>query len=714
MKIIIIILVAVLFISADLSVAQNYWTNLNGPFGGNVLEINKNNNGDLVVLRGEGVYNSADNGVTWNAIPQGMVNTNLSMTISPSGVLYTGKSTGGLWWTGNSGQSWSFNPISVAPHSGLWASIYLVKVSPTGQVYINNHVSFNGGNNFNAFNYNGVNLFTNEYAFNSSGHVYSATTNGIFHSVNNASSWTNINGNLPSVSASGLLTDNNTLLAAIQGFGIFKTSDNGNVWTEINNGINDLNIVKLYKDNSGNYFAGTSTGKVFRSSDQGNSWNHIFISSPANRINSVYSEGNNIFIASSFGIFFSDNNGITWSERNNSLNIPIINTLIFPGQDQIMAASGTGVQFSDDNGQSWENRSTDLPGMYVNSLLSTDNNEVLASVRNSGIYRTSDNGITWTNSGTGIPEAYQSADILISPEGYVFASVNTNNFPDTLKIFHSSDNGNTWSKIYQPETNDFNKLEIDASGNLYLFKLQSFTTAILRSTDNGSTWSETDLSQFFFVTNFTSSQNNLYFSVSGNIYKSSDMGINWTEIPRGGWQSSSLNALSVNGRGDIFVSVGQEIYLSMNDGVSWINAGSGITNNAYINKFVFDDLNYIYGLNYYYGIFKSVHPTITGISANLSNSEIPDTYTLSQNYPNPFNPSTSINYYIPVSGKVKLKVTDISGKEVAVLVNEFQTKGDHKAEFNSGINNISLSSGIYFYTLETEGFVSTRKMILLK
>jgi len=714
MKIIIIFLTAVLFISTDLSFAQNYWTGLNGPFGGNVLEVNKGNNGNMVILRGEGVYNSADNGETWSAIPQGMVNTNLSMTVSPSGIIYTGKSTGGLWWTGNNGQSWSFNPISVAPHSGLWASIYLVKVSPAGQVYINNHVSFNGGNNFTAFSYNGTNLLTSDYAFNSSGHVYSATTNGIYYSTNNASSWTNINGNLPSLSSSGILTDNNTLITAIHGSGIFKTSDNGNVWTEINNGINDLNIIKIYKDNSGNYFAGTSTGKVFRSSDQGNSWNHIFISSSANRINSIYSEGNNVVVTSSFGIFFSDNSGITWSERNNNLNIPIINTIIFPGENQIMAASGTGVQFSDDNGQSWENRSTDLPGMYVNSLLKTDNNEVLASVRNSGIYRTSDNGITWNNSGTGIPEAYQSADILISPEGYIFAGVNTIEFPDTLKIFHSSDNGNTWSKIYQPETNDFNTLEIDASGNLYLFKLQSFKTALLRSSDNGNTWTEIDLSEFFFVSEFTSSQNNLYISVSGNIYKSIDMGINWTEIPRGGWQTSSLNALSVNKRGDIFVSAGQDIYLSMNDGVSWIDAGSGITNNAYINNFVFDNLNYIYGLNYYYGIFKSAQPTITGISTNLSNSEIPDSYSLSQNFPNPFNPSTVINYHIPVSGKVKLKVTDISGKEVAMLVNEFQSKGDYKAEFNSYNNNISLSSGIYFYTLETAGFISTRKMILLK
>ncbi len=85
-------------------------------------------------------------------------------------------------------------------------------------------------------------------------------------------------------------------------------------------------------------------------------------------------------------------------------------------------------------------------------------------------------------------------------------------------------------------------------------------------------------------------------------------------------------------------------------------------------------------------------------------------FTLSQNYPNPFNPSTVISFQLPVTGKVSLKVYDILGNEVAVLVDEEKPAGNYKIDFNGS----NLASGIYFYTLRTNNFVQNRKMILLK
>jgi hypothetical protein len=98
------------------------------------------------------------------------------------------------------------------------------------------------------------------------------------------------------------------------------------------------------------------------------------------------------------------------------------------------------------------------------------------------------------------------------------------------------------------------------------------------------------------------------------------------------------------------------------------------------------------------------------IGINQISSEVPENFTLEQNYPNPFNPSTSINFSIPKSGIVSLKVYDISGKEVANLVNESLTTGTYEYSFNAA----SLSSGIYFYTLKTEGITQTKKMMLVK
>jgi hypothetical protein len=99
---------------------------------------------------------------------------------------------------------------------------------------------------------------------------------------------------------------------------------------------------------------------------------------------------------------------------------------------------------------------------------------------------------------------------------------------------------------------------------------------------------------------------------------------------------------------------------------------------------------------------------ITGISNNTGN--VPENYALSQNYPNPFNPSTKINFSLPKSGMVDLRVYDVLGREVAVLVNGMTQAGTNSVDFNAS----ELSSGVYFYTLRAGDFTNTKKMLLIK
>ena len=89
---------------------------------------------------------------------------------------------------------------------------------------------------------------------------------------------------------------------------------------------------------------------------------------------------------------------------------------------------------------------------------------------------------------------------------------------------------------------------------------------------------------------------------------------------------------------------------------------------------------------------------------------LPSSFALEQNYPNPFNPATSIKFSIPKSGLVLLKVFDVTGREVASLVNGELNAGTYKTEFNAS----QLGSGIYFYKLVADGFTETKKMILIK
>ncbi|HQJ45079.1 MAG TPA: T9SS type A sorting domain-containing protein [Ignavibacteriaceae bacterium] len=97
---------------------------------------------------------------------------------------------------------------------------------------------------------------------------------------------------------------------------------------------------------------------------------------------------------------------------------------------------------------------------------------------------------------------------------------------------------------------------------------------------------------------------------------------------------------------------------------------------------------------------------------------VPTSFKLYQNYPNPFNPSTTISYEIPslvngdskAGGFVTLKVYDVLGNEITTLVNEYQKPGYHTVKFNAS----SLSSGIYFYSLQTGNKTLNNKMILMK
>ena len=110
------------------------------------------------------------------------------------------------------------------------------------------------------------------------------------------------------------------------------------------------------------------------------------------------------------------------------------------------------------------------------------------------------------------------------------------------------------------------------------------------------------------------------------------------------------------------------------------------------------------------GALDFVNGLITGIEPNNSFSAIPDRYSLSQNYPNPFNPTTKINFSIPKQGIVTLRVYDVLGKEVMTLVNEQKPAGNYSINFSAA----NLSSGAYFYRLESGEFKDIKRMIIVK
>ena len=116
----------------------------------------------------------------------------------------------------------------------------------------------------------------------------------------------------------------------------------------------------------------------------------------------------------------------------------------------------------------------------------------------------------------------------------------------------------------------------------------------------------------------------------------------------------------------------------------------------------------------YVGLFGTKYPRlfkfnkVTGIDDE--GLVVVNGYKLSQNYPNPFNPSTKISFELPISGYTTLKVYDMLGSEIAVLVDKELTSGSHSVNFDAA----NLATGTYIYQLNVNGTRITNKMILLK
>lgn len=162
------------------------------------------------------------------------------------------------------------------------------------------------------------------------------------------------------------------------------------------------------------------------------------------------------------------------------------------------------------------------------------------------------------------------------------------------------------------------------------------------------------------------------------------------------------------------VWVGHETGVASYDGSTWTYYNSsnsplptydGVTQIVY--DIQIDENNNKYFLTLFDGVYIFNEDVINDVDEEGSK---PTQFELTQNYPNPFNPSTTINFSIPKQTNVSLKVYDALGKEIAELVNEEMSTGSYKINFDAS----KFSSGIYFYTLRTNEFFNTRKMILIK
>ena len=192
------------------------------------------------------------------------------------------------------------------------------------------------------------------------------------------------------------------------------------------------------------------------------------------------------------------------------------------------------------------------------------------------------------------------------------------------------------------------------------------------------------------------------------------------ELGRYGWSFPVVGWNAMDLTNDSLWVTGGSVYFGLKElpGTSSIGADSdgGYSGNSYFGltetdgSISWDNMSSLgteYNLMFRLDVDTAF--VLVGID-EFENDVLPTTYSLDQNYPNPFNPSTVIAYTLPEDGNVELKVFDLSGRQVDVLVQEHQSAGSYGVTLDGS----HMSSGIYIYTLSTGNVHLTRKMILLK
>lgn len=343
-----------------------------------------------------------------------------------------------------------------------------------------------------------------------------------------------------------------------------------------------------------------------------------------------------------------------------------------------------GVFRSTNNGANWIQ--TNLNNQTINSFYVSGG--IVYACTSNGIYTSSDNGTTWSQtylSGTNV--------VCVVTNGAYIIAGNTS-------INVSSNGGASWSTAL----NGLGISSLGVSGGA-IFAAVNFS-GVRKSTDNGLTWSTTSLIGVN-PTAMIISSGSIYVSTQVNgFYVSNNGGVNWSQITTG-----QNNASALAKQDNYIFHGGTGVYLSSNGGALWLDRNQGFpTSSVGIyslcihNGYIFAG---VFGLSVWRRGYSEI---ISPVGIQNTGNEIVRGFSLNQNYPNPFNPSTTINYYLPVSEFVSIKIFDTAGKEISSIVNQMKANGNHSVNFNSE----NLQSGIYFYQIHAGNYSETKKMILIK
>ena len=478
---------------------------------------------------------------------------------------------------------------------------------------------------------------------------------------------------------------------------ILKTFNGGVSWDSVYG--NNSGSVTLYCiDGFGSTTLACGTGgTMLRSTDEGTTWTPGTISGFSGTLYTVRFESAMVVYAGGDDgwMFKSVDGGLTWSPLTTYYTTDLLDGASFADNNTGYFVGNNGIVIKTTNaGASFVTQTTPGGTLELNNVSAPSTTTAYIAGDAGRIFKTTNGGTNWTELTTGSTQDLLGIDFVNDNTGYAAGQSGA--------VLKTTNGGVNWTNMPVPGGEllwDIDFVDGDHGWTVGVGEV------IYGTTNGGANWSlQFNGSQLgCYAVSFVNTMTGYASGSSGYTYKTINGGNTWTPTPQLGntiWAMEFYDA-------DHGVAIGSSgyPYRTTNGGTSWIGDPRRTINTMYAVAFTPNGTCFIGGS---LGIVLKGNNSLVNITHEPGS--IPERYLLQQNYPNPFNPTTKIRYELPVNGNVKLTVYDISGREVNSLINGYQNAGVYSLEFNGS----GLSSGVYFYKLETQEFTQTKKMILVK
>ncbi len=361
------------------------------------------------------------------------------------------------------------------------------------------------------------------------------------------------------------------------GNGFNKSNTNGTTWTSANSGMDGAASPVAVVRSGANLFA-ASLDKVYYSTDNGNSWS-LRGTVPAQVLSMGVIDNTLIVGTNVFGVYRSTNDGASWLQATGfppSNNIVL--TVATIGTRLLAGLGGKGVWASTDNGATWSQSSTGIGNTRSVNGLAVHGLNVFAATSDSAVHVSTNGGVNWVSSGNGM-NVRATVAAIGSNGTSLFASVTgARNGVDTGGVYRSTDNGSSWvsakSGLYSPSPNC---IGFGTGGKVFV----GLGVGIYASTNNGANWfaSNSGLRNANAFA-MTASGSTLFAGHAGGISRTQDEGTTWTPANNGLPLGTGVVGMTTHGS-YVFAAAGL-VFRSSDNGASWVPMNNGITN-PYIN-----------------------------------------------------------------------------------------------------------------------------------